>query len=77
MVRQLASDRPAVFVDDLPAQLESAARLAPEVGRLHMVAEPLLRELVPIAPEAHARVAGWADAEGWIDDLLERMNHGC
>jgi len=76
MVRQLAHGRPAVFVDDLPSQMESAARLAPEVGRLHMVAEPMLRAIVPEAPEAHARVDGWAEAGRWIEQYFERMDHG-
>ena len=76
MVRQLAHGRLAVFVDDLPSHLESAARLAPEVGRLHMVAEPAFRALVPEAPEAHARVGGWAEAGRWIEAYFERTKHG-
>ncbi|MCS6986366.1 MAG: HAD family hydrolase [Sphingomonadaceae bacterium] len=71
MVRALAAGRRAVFVDDLPPHHDSVAHHAPEVGRLHMVAEPELRPLVPAAPAAHARIDAWADAEAWIRTWLE------
>lgn len=58
--------RVAVFVDDLPGHHESVAKHAPEVFRLHMVAEPSLAPLVPAAPHAHARIDDWRAAEAWI-----------
>jgi hypothetical protein len=70
MVRDLAGDRPALFVDDLPPHHASAAKHAPEVARLHMVADATLRDLIPAAPDAHARIDRWAEAQGWI---LARM----
>ncbi|WP_448584971.1 HAD family hydrolase [Thermaurantiacus sp.] len=73
LVAALAGDRPAVFVDDLPPHHESAARHAPRVGRLHMVADPELRALIPAAPHAHARIDGWAEARGWIETYLESV----
>ena len=76
MVRELSLGRPAIFLDDFPVHMESVARLAPDVHRLHMVAEPRIRRLVPVAADAHARVEGWAEAGRWIRDILERMNHG-
>ena len=71
MVKELAGDRPAVFVDDLPPHHSSAAKHAPSVGRLHMVADATLRGLIPAAPDAHVRIDRWADARHWIRDFIE------
>jgi hypothetical protein len=57
-----------VFVDDWAFHHESVAEHAPDVWRLHMVAEPTLAERVPTAPHAHARIDRWTDATGWIID---------
>jgi hypothetical protein len=59
-----------VFVDDLPVHHASVAKHAPEVHRLHMVAEPRLAPAVPIAEHAHARIDDWPTATDWI---LERL----
>ena len=59
-----------VFVDDLPVHHASVAKHAPEVHRLHMVAEPRLAPAVPTAEHAHARIDDWPAATGWI---LERL----
>jgi hypothetical protein len=56
----------AVFVDDLAVHHESVARHAPEVWRLHMIAEPLVAAHMPPAPHAHARIDDWAAATPWI-----------
>jgi len=48
----------------------SVAEHAPEVHRLHMVAEPLLAPAVPTAEFAHARIDDWPTATPWI---LERL----
>jgi hypothetical protein len=55
-----------VFVDDLAVHHDSVARHAPEVHRLHMIAEPVLAAAVPKAPAAHARIDDWCDAHDWI-----------
>ena len=55
-----------VFVDDLAVHHDSVARHAPEVHRLHMIAEPVLAAAVPKAPAAHARIDDWRDAHDWI-----------
>ena len=55
-----------VFVDDLGVHHESVANHAPEVWRLHMIAEPRLAAVVPQAPHAHARIDAWSDACDWI-----------
>lgn len=58
------------FVDDLPVHHASVARHAPEVHRLHMVAEPRLAPAVPTASAAHVRIDDWPTACDW---LLERL----
>lgn len=50
------------FVDDLPPHHGSVKRAAPEVFRLHMVADPRLHALIPPAPDADARIDDWASA---------------
>lgn len=61
---------PTVFVDDLPVHHASVAKHAPDVHRLHMVAEPRLAPAVPNAEHAHARIDDWPTATRWI---LDRM----
>ena len=72
VVRDLAGERPAVFVDDLPPHHSSVAKHAPGVGRLHMVADTELRALIPAAPDAHARHDAWPEAESWIRNWMEK-----
>ena len=50
------------FIDDLPPHHGSVRRAAPHVFRLHMVADPRLRDLIPAAPDADARIDDWATA---------------
>ncbi|SNS60574.1 hypothetical protein SAMN06295912_11048 [Sphingomonas laterariae] len=57
-----------VFVDDLPQHHESVAKYAPDVWRLHMVAEPLMAGHIPAAPHAHARIDDWSAAQAWVLD---------
>ena len=59
-----------VFVDDLAVHHESVANHAPQVWRLHMIAEPRLAAHTPPAPHAHARIDSWDEALPWI---LERL----
>lgn len=61
---------PTVFVDDLPVHHASVAKHAPEVHRLHMIAEPRLAPAVPKAEHAHIRIDDWPTAATWI---LERL----
>jgi hypothetical protein len=62
-----------VFVDDLAVHHESVAKHAPNVWRLHMVAEPRLAAHMPPAPHAHARIDDWGAAIPWI---LQRFDEG-
>ena len=59
-----------VFVDDLSVHHESVAKHAPEVWRLHMIAEPRLAAHTPPSPHAHARIDEWSAALPWI---LQRL----
>ncbi len=75
-VRELVDQmRPsaALFVDDLAVHHQSVAELAPEVWRLHMIAEPKVAGFMPPAPHAHVRIDSWAEAVPWI---LERLEEG-
>ena len=72
-VKQLLKKRRpsgAVFVDDLPMHHASVAKHAPNVWRLHMIAEPRVAAAVPPAEQAHARIDDWPSATGWILDKL-------
>ncbi|HKR24125.1 MAG TPA: HAD family hydrolase [Allosphingosinicella sp.] len=68
----VAEMRPAaaVFVDDLAHHHQSVAKHAPGVWRLQMIAEPRLAAITPKAPDAHARIDRWGEAQSWI---LERL----
>ena len=55
-----------VFVDDLAVHHSSVARYAPQVHRLHMVAEPSIAPTIPPAPDAHARIDDWDAAAEWV-----------
>ena len=67
--------RPSVtlFVDDLPVHHASMAKHAPDVWRLHMIAEPEMAPNVPPARHAHARIDDWGAATDWI---LARFEEG-
>jgi hypothetical protein len=75
VVELIESMRPSVtvFVDDLPVHHESVAKHAPQVWRLHMIAEPIVAAHMPAAPHAHARIDDWDAAADWI---LERFAEG-
>jgi hypothetical protein len=70
-VKKLARRRPsAVFVDDLPMHHASVAKHAPNVWRLHMIAEPRVASAVPMSEHAHARIDDWPSASDWILEKL-------
>jgi hypothetical protein len=55
-----------VFVDDLETHHTSVARHAPDVFRLHMIAEPSIAPTIPAAPHAQARIDDWNVAVEWV-----------
>lgn len=70
LVEQYGATR-AVFVDDLPPHHSSVKKAAPAVHRLHMVAEPKLRGLIPTAPDADIRLDDWSQAGPHILRYME------
>jgi hypothetical protein len=60
----------AVFIDDLPPHHSSAKKHVPHVHRLHMVAEAPLRDLIPAATDADARIDHWPEALAHIRRIL-------
>jgi hypothetical protein len=59
----------AIFIDDLAQHHGSVAEVAPDVGRLHLCAEPMLAPHISCAHQAghaHARIDSWADALPWL-----------
>ena len=74
-VKKLARRRPsAVFVDDLPMHHASVAKHAPNVWRLHMIAEPRVASAVPMSEHAHARIDDWPSASDWILEKLSEKS---
>lgn len=63
----------AIFIDDLAQHHGSVAQIAPEVGRLHLCAEPMLAPHIACAHkagQAHARIDSWEKALPWLLDRL-------
>jgi len=76
LARIIAEYQPshAVFVDDLPQHLASAAEHLPHTSRLHLCGEPLVAAHAKCAHKAghaHARIDDWATATPWILSQLE------
>jgi hypothetical protein len=71
LVKEFGPTR-TVFIDDLPGHHASVRAYAPRVHRLHMVADPRLRGLIPRAPDADVRIDDWAIALPHILNFMER-----
>lgn len=72
IVEEYAPSR-AVFIDDLAQHHGSVSEIAPEVGRLHLCAEPMLAPHIACARKAghaHARIDSWESALPWLLDRL-------
>lgn len=70
---RLMADRaaaPTVFIDDIPHNHSSVATAAPDVHRLHFVADPRLARLLPPAGDSHHRADRWPEARMFIEDRL-------
>ncbi|MGB3721779.1 MAG: HAD family hydrolase [Pacificimonas sp.] len=64
-------DPAAVFIDDLPPHHSSVKAEVPHVHRIHMVGDATLRDMLPPAADAHARIDDWADARAYLERLLD------
>jgi hypothetical protein len=71
-VAELVANRnyPTAFVDDIPHHHTSVAEKAAHVHRLHLVADPELRLLLPKASDAHARIDDWHAALPHLEAIL-------
>lgn len=58
-----AADAPAAFVDDSVRQIESVAKYAPDVVRLHFAGAEFIRRLFPECAAATCQVHDWEEAE--------------
>jgi hypothetical protein len=58
--------RPVFFMDDIGQHHASVAELAPDVRRIHFVADDRLKPSMPTSPQAHHRAHTWRDAEALI-----------
>ncbi|HEU0220876.1 MAG TPA: hypothetical protein VFR34_01510 [Paracoccaceae bacterium] len=50
---------PVAFIDDSPVQIQSAARHAAAILRIHFVGSPMVRAVAPQVPEAHHAPPDW------------------
>lgn len=57
---------PAAFIDDSVGQIESVAKHAPEVMRLHFAWAPHIARLFPTCAAATAQVRSWEEAEATL-----------
>ena len=61
---------PIIFVDDLPPQHKSVAQHAPDIHRVHFVADPRLAALIGKAEHAHIRIDDWPTLTAHLKQLL-------
>lgn len=64
----------AVFIDDIAQHHGSVGEVAPDVGRLHLCAEPTIAPHINcahVAGDAHARIDEWEHALPWLLDRIE------
>ena len=65
-----ATNALTAFVDDLPPHHASVAKHAPDVHRVHFVADPRLAALIDKAEQAHTRIDDWQELEPYLRSLL-------
>jgi len=66
---------PVFFIDDLPPHHKSVAELAPDVYRVHFIADPRLAALIDKADHADFRVDTWPEAAAHLHARLDMA--GC
>ncbi|MGI9439640.1 MAG: hypothetical protein ACR2OT_01545 [Parvibaculales bacterium] len=64
-------DAPVFFLDDIPHNIDSAAQHAPDVHRIHFVADPRLGKLIGAAKGADTRIDVWSQAYEWIRTKID------
>lgn len=75
VVRHMADivKAPVFFLDDIPHNHTSVAQAAPEVQRVHFVADPRLARLIGPAEHCHHRVDDWSEVRDLIERELETL----
>ena len=66
---------PVFFLDDIPHNVDSVAEHAPEVRRIHFVADPRLAKLIGPAKGATTRIDVWNEAYDWISRELTQAGY--
>ncbi|MEM6973123.1 MAG: hypothetical protein AAF577_09985 [Pseudomonadota bacterium] len=57
---------PSAFIDDSPHQIVSAARHAPDMGRIHFRGSPFIQPVLQAVEGDHDTAASWPEAETMI-----------
>lgn len=75
VVRHMADivKAPVFFLDDIPHNHTSVAQAAPDVQRVHFIADPRLARLIGPAEHSNHRVDDWAEARLLIERELEAL----
>lgn len=70
-----ASTAPIVFIDDIPRNLNDVARAAPDVLRIHYVADARLARVVPAPDDPHQRATDWPHIEDLVTAHFTAHGH--
>jgi hypothetical protein len=62
---------PVFFLDDITHNIDSVAEHAPDVHRIHFVADPRLAKLIGPASGASKRIDVWEEAQDWITGQID------
>lgn len=68
-------DAPAIFLDDLPPNITSVAQEAPDVHRIHFIADERLAKLLGPADDCHHRTDDWAEARSYMENHLAQVGY--
>ncbi len=63
-----------IFIDDLGGNHRSVAEHAPQAWRLQFVGEPEIAPYATAAPDAHARIDDWSNAQRWIAAKIDELD---
>lgn len=76
-VKRLAArvDAPVFFVDDIPGHINSVAKEASHVHRIHYIADPRLSALLGPADGAHLRAVDWPDIHAYVLKILDQEGY--
>lgn len=61
---------PVIFVDDSPAQIESAAEHVPHIHRVHFAGCPMVKAVLPDVKVAHVTPQDWSGVTSYVKDMI-------